>query len=193
MHYCFLILFTFVYFSDFRPKKWETLFPQLLQYIQSTDQHIINRSLYTLHQILKELIKKRIAVSKQYFEQMGSQMIGFLRTFWMKSTEQLITMFSSIQGSITTEQLTQLSSVSRSTVLSMKCLHRIVVYGIANIQTSTECQQLFPAILQAFSTLLTLRQKLPEDSELHSEISLLLLEMIRTVIETQKEHALQFR
>ena len=92
----------------------------------------------------------------------------------------------------TTEPASLLGSAEMA-LLAVKCLHRLVVLGVAEPDTHAEVKMLFPSMLEATQGLLKMRHSLPPTSVLLRPVSKHIRVITKTLLETQQTRPIQFR
>ena len=67
------------------PKRWKTLFPVMLEVIQKGNKLQVTRSLHMLHQVLQELVSRRMLVARKAFEKSAAPLLEFMTTAWARN------------------------------------------------------------------------------------------------------------
>lgn len=190
------------------PTKWPELFPKLLEGLQSSQQRTVSRTLYTLHQSMKALQASRLCTSRAKFQSATEAILTRVRTQWMSVQEHCVNTIGAVVASgnaqaFTAELNASLVESTRLSLLFLKCLRRLILYGISDIGTSAETNLLFPFFLDQLQKLVHLLPKLriPPSASNPSPTQFPFLEhlfgtaliMLRTVHQTLDMHATQFK
>jgi len=189
------------------PKGWDggedALFPTLLTALQSNHTPLILRALATLHEVLKSLQASRLLISIRKFQQATASIITLIRTNFINIQSECTNMLgSALQNKAFTQDVVS-SLVERCKLshLYLKCLRRLVTYGINDVSNSPDTQALFPFFLQQLGALVQILPQIAPRPDAHSSnsppflpsISAITLLFMRIVNETLKRHHMPFR
>ena len=192
------------------PRDWsagnESLFPRLLAALSGSPSPLGRlRATYTLHQVLKSLQSGRLALSVAKFQAASEAIIPAVRSVWMDTQAGIAARIQAVVASgnaaaFTPELVANLADSCKLALLNLKCLRRLITYGIADISTSSEAQTLFPCMLEHMQKLVSMLPAIapPPDSDrealgflppLFATFHLLM----RLVNDTLDRHHVQFR
>lgn len=115
------------------PNNWPDLLDTLMTVIHSDNALVVNRGLYTLHHVLRALSQRRIQTFRQTFEKAASALVRFVASKWKEHMLSLMTQINAAARTPpTAEQWKVMLDTSSIALLNMKCLHRLIVFGIPN-------------------------------------------------------------
>eukprot|EP00808_Paulinella_micropora_P011556 g82632.t1 len=183
------------------PRNWPSLFPTLVQHIQTGSNLLSTRALYTLHQVQKKLAKKRMTMSRLAFVKASEALLPLLKGMWTTTTKTFMMGLQSLFKAFrppaplqpSPQQLAPLEASGLRAVLTLKCLHRVVVLGVPDPDVNPHIQELFTAFLSLLPSLQQVRARLPLSSLLHKHVSKIMRVMVRTILELQVAQPLRFR
>jgi hypothetical protein len=120
------------------PNNWTDLFDTLMTVIHSDNPLVVNRGLYTLHHVLRALSQRKISTFRQTFEKAATTLIRFVAAKWMQYMRELIGQINAAaQAPPSQEQWKLMLETASIALLNMKCLHRLIVFGIPNPSGNT--------------------------------------------------------
>jgi hypothetical protein len=201
------------------PRTWQELFPSLLGIVQSGSPVQVQRVMYTLHCVLKELASKRLMMDKKAFAAMSVQLFPLIFSIWSSTSGALLDHLSQLsqliqqqQGGLDEAAQQQLLSAAPQAALVVrmtKVLYRLLVVGIKGLtevpQVVEYLQQILqraPAFLQCAVAIYTTRLRsqgpglLDPDSHplgpLAEALGKAAQHMVKAVVDTQKADPVGF-
>ncbi|MCL4130243.1 UNVERIFIED_CONTAM: hypothetical protein GTU68_066008, partial [Idotea baltica] len=132
------------------PREWPALIPTLFEGIKAQDDLVRQRTLLTLHHVVKQLASKRLAGDRRTFQELTSHMFMYLLELWQDQTETFLAASSRYPG--------LLSSLERSH-LALKILRKLVIHGFKKPHESREAMGFLHNIFGRISVMLQFRKK----------------------------------
>lgn len=115
------------------PNNWPDLLDTLMTVIHSDNPLVVNRGLYTLHHVLRALSQRRISTFRQTFEKAALALVRFVSAKWMEHMRALVALINTASRETpSAAQWKLMLDTASIALLNMKCLHRLIVYGIPN-------------------------------------------------------------
>eukprot|EP01120_Amphizonella_sp_Union-15-10_P016144 TRINITY_DN8423_c0_g1_i2.p1 TRINITY_DN8423_c0_g1~~TRINITY_DN8423_c0_g1_i2.p1 ORF type:complete len:691 (+),score=118.35 TRINITY_DN8423_c0_g1_i2:78-2150(+) len=142
------------------PSLWPDLIPQIQAYVQSPDKLVHLRALFTLHQVIKVLGRKRLAVDKQLFKTMASQILDFVYAFWQNSFDKILRALSDFSNQ-RPETLFQLKPEAETAKLTTQILHGLIIYGFNEFQDSPSIMKFLTILLEKLQACVLCRNSVP--------------------------------
>jgi len=166
------------------------------------------RALYTLHQVLKALQGARLMVSIKKFQEATRAILTCVRTRWADTQQGLQATLGQLLSSaspstaLTAELLDHLVLQARLSLLYLKCLKRLVPWGVEDVAASGDTQALFPQLLEQMQALVSVLPRLAPEGlqELSARMEAFVqplaqahVLMLRVCNDTLERHHLGFR
>ncbi|KAF9104894.1 Importin-11 [Mortierella sp. AM989] len=144
------------------PMEWPDLLSTLLDIIRSSTSNesdprarlIQQRSLYTLHLVVKGLISKTLAAGRRQFQQAAPELFSNVVNIYVRYVDQL---FAS-----NTTNIESLSGCLETSHLALKCLRRVVVHGFPEFSTSEGPVTFFRLALEHLQKFIAFKESIPE-------------------------------
>jgi hypothetical protein len=140
------------------PRVWTDFFPSLLGILQSGSQLQIQRVMYTLHCVLKELASKRLMMDKKAFATMSVQLFPLIFQMWSSTSGALLEHLSQLsqliqqqQGGLDQNAQQQLLSAAPQAELVVrmtKVLYRLLVAGLKGLSDVPQVVEYLQLVLQ---------------------------------------------
>ncbi|KAH8285350.1 hypothetical protein KR054_008024 [Drosophila jambulina] len=177
------------------PRFWPELLPTLMKQLQacSADREaaLQQRILLVLHYVLKALASRRLMAEQRYFEELGSQIFGYLAwEIWAPLTGRFFEL-------VRKEEALALSALQRAYVV-MRSLRKLVVYGCSKPYKSTDHMNFVEQLFQRLRQCLELRYELrmgsnsPGTAAILTELERFVLKMMKTLNELMDRHSVSF-
>lgn len=112
------------------------------------------RSLYTLHLVVKGLISKTLAASRKQFQLVAPDLFTNVVNIYVRYVDML---FAS-----NTTNIESLSGCLETSHMALKCLRRVVVHGFPNLSTSEGPVAFFRLALEHLRKFISFKESIPE-------------------------------
>ncbi|KAF9169445.1 Importin-11 [Mortierella sp. AD011] len=144
------------------PLEWPDLLSTLLDIVRSSTANesdprarlIQQRSLYTLHLVVKGLISKTLASGRKQFQQAAPELFSNVVNIYVRYVDQL---FAS-----NTTNIESLSGCLETSHMALKCLRRVVVHGFPEFSTSEGPVTFFRLALEHLRKFIAFKETIPE-------------------------------
>ncbi|KAF9916817.1 Importin-11 [Lobosporangium transversale] len=144
------------------PMEWPDLLSILLGIIRSSTANesdprarlIQQRSLYTLHLVVKGLISKTLAAGRKQFQQAAPELFSNIVDTYVRYIDQLF--------ATNTTNIESLSGCLETSHLALKCLRRVVVHGFPEFSTSDGPITFFRLALEHLQKFMGYKESIPE-------------------------------
>ncbi|KAF8935479.1 hypothetical protein BGZ58_004972 [Dissophora ornata] len=144
------------------PMDWPDLLTTMLDIVrQSTANEsdprarlIQQRSLYTLHLIVKGLISKTLAAARKQFQQVAPDLFSNVVNIYVRYVDMLFASNST--------NIEHLSGYLETSHMALKCLRRVVVHGFPEFSTSEGPVAFFRLALEHLQKFMTFKESIPE-------------------------------
>ncbi|KAF9204782.1 hypothetical protein BGZ49_004879 [Haplosporangium sp. Z 27] len=144
------------------PLEWPDLLSTLLDIVRSSIANesdprarlIQQRSLYSLHLVVKALISKTVAASRKQFQLAAPELFSNVVNIYVRYVDQL---FAS-----NTTNIEALSGCLETSHLALKCLRRVVVHGFPEFSTSEGPVTFFRLALEHLQKFMAFKESIPE-------------------------------
>ncbi|KAG0042504.1 hypothetical protein BGZ83_000388 [Gryganskiella cystojenkinii] len=144
------------------PMDWPDLLTNLLEIVRSSTASesdprarlVQQRSLYTLHLVVKGLISKTLAASRKQFQLVAPDLFSNVVNIYVRYVDML---FAS-----NTTNIESLSGCLETSHMAMKCLRRVVVHGFPNLATSEGPVAFFRLALEHLQKFIAFKETIPE-------------------------------
>ncbi|KAK9767575.1 hypothetical protein K7432_002546 [Basidiobolus ranarum] len=142
------------------PDEWPNLLHTLLRIIQESTSVVENplsrvvqqNTLYTLHLVVKALCSRTLSKSRRMLESVSPELFRHIANIYIQHTD---TLFSLAASSTINPQ--DLSNVLEHSLVSLKCLRRLVVHGFKDINASEETKTFYVLLIRNLAKYLALR------------------------------------
>ncbi|KAG0233322.1 hypothetical protein BGW42_007520 [Actinomortierella wolfii] len=146
------------------PLEWPDLLTTLLNIIQTSASNesdprsrlILQRSLYTLHLVVKGLISKTLAAGRRQFAQVAPELFSHLATIYGRYMDVFL---GSIGSSMNIEHM---SACLETSLLALKCLRRVIVHGFADINAAEGPRAFLGIVLGHLQQFVAFKENIPE-------------------------------
>lgn len=112
------------------------------------------RSLYTLHLVVKGLISKTLAAGRKQFQQVAPDLFTDIVAIYVRYVDLL---FAS-----NTTNIESLSSCLETSHMALKCLRRVVVHGFPEFASSNGPVAFFKLALEHLQKFMAFKESIPE-------------------------------
>lgn len=112
------------------------------------------RSLYTLHLVVKGLISKTLAAGRKQFQQVAPDLFTDIVAIYVRYVDLL---FAS-----NTTNIESLSSCLETSQMALKCLRRVVVHGFPEFASSNGPVAFFKLALEHLQRFMAFKESIPE-------------------------------
>ncbi|KAF9359983.1 hypothetical protein BGX26_010911 [Mortierella sp. AD094] len=144
------------------PMEWPDLLSTLLDIVRSSTANesdprarlIQQRSLYTLHLVVKGLISKTLASGRRQFQLAAPELFSNVVNIYVRYVDQL---FAS-----NTTNIESLSGCLETSHMALKCLRRVVVHGFPEFSTSEGPVAFFRLALEHLQKFMAFKETIPE-------------------------------
>lgn len=135
------------------PREWSELIPVLLTGVQSNDPLVQHRVLLILHQVIKSLSSKRLAGDRKMFQDLTASIFPFILEQWnLHICAAISQMNDNNFGS-------EASSSLEKSLLLLRTLHNLTVYGFKKPHESTHVCNFLASIFEYTKTMLECRKR----------------------------------
>ncbi|XP_052792511.1 importin-11-like [Mya arenaria] len=134
------------------PRNWPSLLPTLLQTVRCDNLLLQERSLMVLHHVVKILASKRLAPDRKLFEDLTSEVFGYLYQLWQDQLGDFLQ-----QASVHSDNMEM--NIDRTT-LSLKILRRLVTFGFRDPAANQEAMSFLNQVFVKLDAMLECRQSL---------------------------------
>ncbi|KAF9971529.1 hypothetical protein BGZ73_005515 [Actinomortierella ambigua] len=146
------------------PMEWPDLLTTLLHIIQTSAANesdlrsrlILQRSLYTLHLVVKGLISKTLAAGRRQFAQVAPELFSNLSAIYQRYMDAFL---ASIASSMNIEHM---SACLETSLLALKCLRRVIVHGFTDIHTAEGPRAFLALVLDHLQQFVSFKENIPE-------------------------------
>ncbi|XP_016940953.2 importin-11 [Drosophila suzukii] len=177
------------------PRFWPELLPTLMKQLQACgtdgESALQQRILIVLHYVLKALASRRLMAEQRAFEELGSQIFGYLAwDIWAPLTARFL-------QHVRKEEALALNALQRAYVV-MRSLRKLVVYGCAKPYKSTDHMNFVEQLFQRLRQCLELRYELrmgsgtPGTATILTELERFVIKMMKTLNELMERHSVSF-
>ncbi|KAI7828636.1 armadillo-type protein [Gamsiella multidivaricata] len=144
------------------PLEWPDLLTTLLEIIRSSTANesdsrarlVQQRSLYTLHLIVKGLISKTLAAGRRQFQQVAPDLFSNVVNIYVRYVDML---FAS-----NTTNIEVISGCLETSHMALKCLRRVVVHGFPEFSATEGPVAFFRLALEHLQKFITFKEAIPE-------------------------------
>ncbi|KAI1312607.1 Importin-11 [Mortierella claussenii] len=144
------------------PMEWPDLLLTLLEIVRSSTASesdprarlVQQRSLYTLHLVVKGLISKTLASGRRQFQQAAPDLFSNVVNIYVRYVDML---FAS-----NTTNIESLSGYLETSHMALKCLRRVVVHGFPEFSTSEGPVAFFRLALEHLQKFMAFKESIPE-------------------------------
>ncbi|KAG0255568.1 hypothetical protein BG011_005046 [Mortierella polycephala] len=144
------------------PLEWPDLLTTLLDIVRSSTANesdararlVQQRSLYTLHLVVKGLISKTLAAGRKQFQQAAPELFSNVVNIYVRYVDMLFATNST--------NIESLSGCLETSHMALKCLRRIVVHGFPEIATSEGPAAFFRLALEHLQKFMAFKDSIPE-------------------------------
>lgn len=160
------------------PNEWPELIPTLLEVVRSTEDLTQQRGLLILHHVTKALSSKRLAGDRRVFQELTSNIFGFILQLWTGQTEVFLAQMSGNRNNV--------NMVLGKSLLCLKVLRKLVVHGFKEPGRVPEATLFLTLVFQWMKPMLECRKSLSCNSHLQQiceKYVILLTKVLRDVLE----------
>ncbi|KAG0204332.1 Importin-11 [Mortierella sp. NVP41] len=144
------------------PMEWPDLLSTLLDIVRTSTANesdprarlVQQRSLYTLHLVVKGLISKTLASGRKQFQQAAPELFTNVVNIYVRYVDML---FAS-----NTTNIESLSGCLETSHMALKCLRRVVVHGFPDFSTSEGPVTFFRLALEHLQKFMAFKESIPE-------------------------------
>ncbi|KAG0038683.1 Importin-11 [Podila clonocystis] len=144
------------------PLEWPDLLTTLLEIVRNSTANesdprarlVQQRSLYTLHLVVKGLISKTLAAGRKQFQQVAPDLFTDIVAIYVRYVDLL---FAS-----NTTNIESLSSCLETSQMALKCLRRVVVHGFPEFASSNGPVAFFKLALEHLQRFMAFKETIPE-------------------------------
>ncbi|KAH6938891.1 hypothetical protein HPB50_014678 [Hyalomma asiaticum] len=134
------------------PTEWPELVPTLLQVVRNPDDLPQQRSLLVLHHVTKSLASKRLAGDRRVFQELASNIFGFILQLWTSQTEAFLNQMANNQNNV--------GITLEKSYLCLKVLRKLVVHGFKEPARVPEATMFLTLVFQWMKPMLECRKTL---------------------------------
>ncbi|XP_793829.2 importin-11 isoform X2 [Strongylocentrotus purpuratus] len=167
------------------PRIWPELVPILLEAVKQPDLLAQQRALLTLHHVTKTLASKRLATDRKLFQELTSNIFGFVLTLWNTYTEKFL------QAANAQDHTAMATSLELS-ALALKVLRKQLVFGITEPGKSQEAMMLIQMIFQRVRPYLEVRASLPANHTLREKLEKMAILHTKVLLDCQENFPLAY-
>ncbi|KAF9933041.1 hypothetical protein FBU30_006717 [Linnemannia zychae] len=144
------------------PMEWPDLLSTLLDIVRTSTANesdprarlVQQRSLYTLHLVVKGLISKTLAAGRKQFQQAAPELFTNIVNIYIRYVDML---FAS-----NTTNIESLSGCLETSHMALKCLRRVVVHGFPEFSTTEGPVAFFRLVLEHLQKFMAFKESIPE-------------------------------
>ncbi|KAK8782150.1 hypothetical protein V5799_016510 [Amblyomma americanum] len=134
------------------PAEWPELVPTLLQVVRNPEDLPQQRSLLVLHHVTKSLASKRLAGDRRVFQELASNIFGFILQLWTNQTEAFLSQMANNQNNV--------GITLEKSYLCLKVLRKLVVHGFKEPARVPEATMFLSLVFQWMKPMLQCRKTL---------------------------------
>ncbi|KAF9164301.1 hypothetical protein DFQ27_002603 [Actinomortierella ambigua] len=146
------------------PTEWPELLTTLLHIIQTSAANesdprsrlILQRSLYTLHLVVKGLISKTLAAGRRQFAQVAPELFSNLSAIYQRYMDAFL---ASITSSMNIEHM---SACLETSLLALKCLRRVIVHGFTDVHLAEGPRAFLALALNHLQQFVAFKENIPD-------------------------------
>ncbi|KAF9087787.1 Importin-11 [Mortierella sp. AD031] len=144
------------------PMEWPDLLSTLLDIVRTSTANesdprarlVQQRSLYTLHLVVKGLISKTLASGRKQFQQAAPELFTNVVNIYVRYVDMLFASNST--------NIESLSGCLETSHMALKCLRRVVVHGFPDFSTSEGPVTFFRLALEHLQKFMAFKESIPE-------------------------------
>ncbi|KAF3851212.1 hypothetical protein F7725_012984 [Dissostichus mawsoni] len=167
------------------PRQWPELIPILLESIKGQDGLQQHRALLTFYHVTKTLASKRLAQDRRLFQDLASGIYSFACSLWSHHTD---TFFQQIYAR---DEAAALGSLER-TLLSLKVLRKLTVFGFQEPQQNMEVMGFLNAVFERLKQFLECYRQVDPDSTCREKLEKMIILYTKTLLDFLECHPCAF-
>ncbi|KAL3062780.1 importin-11 [Trematomus bernacchii] len=167
------------------PRQWPELIPILLESIKGQDGLQQHRALLTFYHVTKTLASKRLAQDRRLFQDLASGIYSFACSLWSHHTD---TFFQQIYAR---DEAAALGSLER-TLLSLKVLRKLTVFGFQEPQQNMEVMGFLNAVFERLKQFLECCRQVGPDSTCREKLEKMIILYTKTLLDFLEYHPCAF-
>ncbi|XP_075955079.1 importin-11 isoform X2 [Anarhichas minor] len=167
------------------PRQWPELIPILLESVKGQDGLQQHRALLTFYHVTKTLASKRLAQDKRLFQDLASGIYSFACSLWSHHTDCFL------QQICARDEAAALGSLER-TLLSLKVLRKLTVFGFQEPQQNMEVMGFLNAVFERLKQFLECSRQVGPDSTCREKLQKMIILYTKVLLDFLEYHACAF-
>ncbi|KAM6944446.1 importin-11 [Lycodopsis pacificus] len=167
------------------PRQWPELIPILLESVKGQDGLQQHRALLTFYHVTKTLASKRLAQDRRLFQDLASGIYSFACSLWSHHTDCFL------QQICARDEAAALGSLER-TLLSLKVLRKLTVFGFQEPQQNMEVMGFLNAVFERLKQFLECSRQVGPDSTCREKLQKMIILYTKVLLDFLEYHACAF-
>ncbi|XP_048738332.2 importin-11-like [Ostrea edulis] len=166
------------------PRNWNALLPALFQAVRCEDMLIQERALLILHHVTKTLASKRLAPDRKLFEDLTSEIFGFVYGLWIRDLDLFATL--SLQHN------EEMGPAMDRANLSCKIIRKQIAYGTKDPATNQDMSSFLNQIFVRLKEVLGFRQSMWGNHQVLEKCQKMILLITKILLDLSDIHPISF-
>ncbi|XP_032372395.1 importin-11 [Etheostoma spectabile] len=167
------------------PRQWPELIPILLESVKGQDGLQQHRALLTFYHVTKTLASKRLAQDRRLFQDLASGIYSFACSLWSHHTDCFL------QQIYARDEAGALGSLER-TLLSLKVLRKLTVFGFQEPQQNMEVMGFLNAVFERLKQFLECCRQVGPDSTCREKLEKIIILYTKVLLDFLEYHPCAF-
>lgn len=167
------------------PRQWPELIPILLESVKGQDGLQQHRALLTFYHVTKTLASKRLAQDRRLFQDLASGIYSFACSLWSHHTDCFL------QQIYARDEAAALASLER-TLLSLKVLRKLTVFGFQEPQQNMEVMGFLNAVFERLKQFLECSRQVGPDSTCREKLEKMIILYTKVLLDFLEYHPCAF-
>ncbi|XP_074493759.1 importin-11 [Sebastes fasciatus] len=167
------------------PRQWPELIPILLETVKGQDGLQQHRALLTFYHVTKTLASKRLAQDRRLFQDLASGIYSFACSLWSHHTDCFL------QQIYARDEAAALGSLER-TLLSLKVLRKLTVFGFQEPQQNMEVMGFLNAVFERLKQFLECSRQVGPDSTCREKLEKMIILYTKILLDFLEYHPCAF-
>ncbi|XP_037633301.1 importin-11 [Sebastes umbrosus] len=167
------------------PRQWPELIPILLESVKGQDGLQQHRALLTFYHVTKTLASKRLAQDRRLFQDLASGIYSFACSLWSHHTDCFL------QQIYARDEAAALGSLER-TLLSLKVLRKLTVFGFQEPQQNMEVMGFLNAVFERLKQFLECSRQVGPDSTCREKLEKMIILYTKILLDFLEYHPCAF-
>ncbi|XP_066195700.1 importin-11 [Sylvia atricapilla] len=167
------------------PRQWPELIPTLVESVKVQDDLQQHRALLTFYHVTKTLASKCLAADRKLFYDLTSSIYGFACSLWNHHTDTFL------QQICTGDEAAAANSLER-TLLSLKVLRKLTVYGFVEPHCNAEVMGFLHAIFERLKQFLQCSRNIRPESICRDRLEKTIILFTKVLLDFLDQHPFSF-